>query len=94
MQNEYKEELLEQLNRMSEIPVKEIDPDDVAELSEIRIDKKLSLDERILSLIDQAGNPYVYKDGGIVVKIHFAENGRTLQSCMEDYLAAEILMNH
>ena len=54
-------------------------------------DRDLPVKERVTKLLMQTQNPYVHKVNGIVVKVSFSESGKTLQSCMEEYLAAEML---
>ena len=76
---------------MRNIPVAEIDPESLSELRDIKIDPDLPVEKRVLSLLRQTANPYAYLDNGMVVKISFSDSGRTLQSCMEEYLAAELL---
>lgn len=93
MSEEHRENMLERLDAMSKIKITDIDPINVAELSKVKIDRELSLGERILSLIEQSGNPYIFKEGDIVVKVSFSESGRTLQSCMEDYVESELMMS-
>ena len=85
------EELQTHLETMRNIPVTEIDPDSLSELRDIKIDPDLSVEKRVLSLLRQTSNPYAYLDNGMVVKISFSDTGRTLQSCMEEYLTAELL---
>ena len=86
-----KQDLLEQLAHMQSEDVRNIDPENVSEISDVEIDKNLSVKERVNTLLMQTKNPYVYKVNGIVVKVSFSESGKTLQSCMEEYLAAEML---
>ena len=91
MENNNSLDMSERIKRLRDIPIEEVDPDNLKELSDIRIDNTLPVEERIMSLIMQTGNPYVYKDGEVVVKVSFSEKGRTLQSCIEDYLATKTL---
>ena len=88
-----KELILKKLKKMKEVSVRDVDPEEISELGEIRINKKNSPKQRVLSLIEQNKNPYVYRDGGVIVKISFSDNGKSLQTCLENYLKAEILMN-
>ena len=84
---------MDRLKEMSEIPILDVDPNTLTELDDIKIDGSLPVRDRILSLIEQTENPYVYKDKGVVVKIGFTNNGKTLQDRLEEYLATEILLN-
>ena len=47
--------------------------------STVRIDPDAPTEERIRAWIEQMGNPYVYLDGGVVVKLSFADKGETIE---------------
>ena len=86
----YKEKLQDELKILSEIPIEDIDPESVVDLSKIKINQTLPPEERVRSLLQQVGNPYVYRCGDVVIKVSFTNNGKTFQSCMEEYLATEL----
>ena len=86
-----RKDLLKQLDNMQSEDIRSIDPESVCEISDIKIDRNLPVKERVKTLLMQTENPYVYKVNGMVVKVSFSESGKTLQSCMEEYLAAELL---
>lgn len=86
-----RKDLQEQLEHLRSKDIRSIDPDNISELSEIEIDRNLPAKERVKTLLMQTQNPYAYKVNGMVVKISFSDSGKTLQSCMEEYLAAEML---
>lgn len=93
MEGNYRETVLTKLRNMRNSSVKSINADDVREYSEISVDMNSDPQSRVLALIEQTGNPYVYRDGGVLIKLSFSESGRTLQSCLEDYLTSEVLLN-
>ena len=64
----------------------DINPDDVDELSSIKIDRRKSSDERILDFLTQVKNPYVFKINGKLVRITFSENGPTTDACLTNVL--------
>ena len=90
MTNIYRDTLLAQLRSLKAIRIDEIDINTVGELSKIKINQSLPTEERVRSLLEQVRNPYFYKHGDVLVKMSFADNGRTLQSCLEDYLVSEV----
>ena len=56
--------------------------------STVHIDPEASTEERIRAWIEQLGNPYVYLDGGVVVKLSFADKGETIEERINSlYLA-------
>ncbi len=85
-----RERLRDRLNELNSISLLDVYADEVDSITAVSIDKSVKPEKRIESLIDQVGNPYIYRDGSMIVKISFANNGKTLQSCMEDYLEAEL----
>lgn len=85
-----RERLRDRLNELNSISLLDVYADEVDSITAVSIDKSVKPEKRIESLIDQLGNPYIYRDGSMIVKISFANNGKTLQSCMEDYLESEL----
>ena len=93
MERNQRETVLARLEQLKSAPIMDINTNDVREYHEIHIDKNADPESRVMSLIEQTGNPYVYRDGDALVKVNFAKTGKTLQSCLEEYLTAEVLMN-
>ena len=91
MNTDERKQLAERLEELSQISLMETGLEDAALITDVRIDRKQKPEERVLSLIGQSSNPYLYREGSMVVKISFANNGKTMQSCMEDYLESELL---
>lgn len=75
-------ELQDKLDRCKNIPLDEINPDDVDELSEVKISRKKSKEERILDFIFNVKNPYVFKVDDKLVKIGFTDNGKSAEECL------------
>jgi len=83
MKNKYNiKELEEKLDRYKNIKLEDINPDDVDEISDIKIDRKKSSDERILDFLTEVKNPYVFKVNGKLVRMSFSENGPTADECL------------
>ncbi len=60
------EEIREKLERCRNIPLSEINPDEVDDLKNIKISRKKSKEERILDFIITTKNPYVFKVNDII----------------------------
>ena len=54
--------------------------------AEVVIDTSKPVEERILSFIEQIGNPYLFKVGNTPVKVCYKDDGPTLQKCLETLL--------
>ena len=76
------EELKAKLDWCRNMKLSDINPDDVDELSSIKINRRKPKEERILDFISQTKNPYAFKVNGRIVKIEFSNNGRKAEDCI------------
>ena len=83
MKNKYNvKELEEKLDRCRNVNLGDVTPDDVDEISSIKIDKRKTSNERILEFITKVKNPYIFKVNGKLVRIRFTDTDKTA----EDFL--------
>lgn len=75
-------ELEEKIKRCKYIEVNEVNKDDVDELSEIKISRKKSKEEKILDFIVKTKNPYIFKVNGKLVKLEFTDNGTNAEDAI------------
>lgn len=75
-------ELEEKINRCKNMKLEDINPDEVDEISSIKIDRRKLSNERILDFLTQVKNPYVFKVNGRLVRFSFLENGPTSDECL------------
>ena len=79
-------ELKEKLERCKNQKLEDINPDDVDEITDIKIDKRKSSNERILDFLNKTKNPYIFKVNGTLVRIGFSETNRTADDCLTSVL--------
>ena len=79
-------ELKEKLDRCKKIKLEDIDLNDVDEITDIKIDKRKSSNERILDFLNKTKNPYIFKVNGTLVRIGFSETNRTADDCLTSVL--------
>ena len=73
---------------MKNIDLRKVDKSTLRDRGAVRIDPEAPSEERIRAWIKQLGNPYVYLDGGVVVKLSFADRGETIEERINSlYLA-------
>ena len=78
--------ILAEYERLRDTDVRAVDPNDVADISEITINLELAPERRAAELVRQMkGNPFVYRCGDVLVKTSFAGTA-TLQSVLEECL--------
>ncbi len=80
------EALSEKLKRCREIPLDEVNPDEVDEITDIKIDKRKSSNERILDFLNKVKNPYIFKVKGKLVRIRFSDTDKTADDCLTNVL--------
>ena len=73
---------------MKNIDLRKVDKSTLRDRGTVRIDPEAPTEERIRAWIEQLGNPYVYLDGGVVVKLSFVDRGETIEDRINSlYLA-------
>lgn len=71
----------EELQKMAETDIREVDEASLVDLEDIRIDTGLPVKDRATDYIRQIKNPYCYRSHGVVVKISFSGK-RSLEDCL------------
>ncbi len=67
------------LTEMKSVDLRKVDRATLVDRSKVRINPDAPVEQRVQEWIEQLGNPYIYLDGGIVVKLSFAENGPSIE---------------
>lgn len=72
---------------LKNVDIKNVDPDTLIDIHNVKINMELSEKERILDFIEQIKNPYCFKCGDIIVKLTFQnEEGDSLEQQFKNYL--------
>lgn len=79
-------ELEEKLKRYKNIKINETNINDVDELSEIKINRKKSKEEKILDFISKTKNPYIFKVNDKLVKIEFNDTGTNAEEAITNII--------
>lgn len=81
------DEIKEKLERCKNVSLEDINPDEVDEITSIKIDKRKSSNERILDFLNKVKNPYIFKVNGKLVRIRFSETtDKTAADCLTSVL--------
>ena len=78
--------LKEKLDKCRNIELSNVKLDDVDEITDIKICKRKSSNDRILDFLNEVKNPYVFKVKGKLVKIIFSDTNKTADDCLTDVL--------
>mgnify|MGYP003526464214 FL=1 len=69
------------------VNIKEVNPDELVDISEIEIDTKQSVQKRVKEYVEQVHNPYLVRVGEYVVKIGYSDCKETLNDRMKQYIS-------
>ena len=75
------------LQELKRINIKEVNPDELVDISEIEIDTKQSVQKRVKEYVEQVHNPYLVRVGEYVVKIGYSDCEETLNDRMKQYIS-------
>jgi len=76
----------EELERLKYIGTEDVDPEELQELSEVKLRSDLPVQERLELFLYQIGNPYYFKVNGTPVQVSFSSGGKTLDEALNSYL--------
>ena len=77
----------EALRAMQSVDLMSVDINTLVDIKDVKVDPSLPQPERIREYLRQIKNPFCYRDGDVVVKVSFAENGVSLEERLQDYLS-------
>ncbi len=60
----------------------------LVDIRDVKIDRSLSLDDRVKSYVEQVKNPYMFKVGSTVVRVSYADTDRTMNDNFVNMIAA------
>lgn len=75
------------LQELKSVNIKEVNPDELVDISEIEIDTKHSVQNRVKEYVEQVHNPYLVRVGEYVVKIGYSDCKETLNDRMKQYIS-------
>ena len=85
--NKYDIKSLERkLEKCKSMSLDDVSLNDVDEITDIKIDKRKSSNERILDFLNKVKNPYIFKVKGKLVRIRFSGTEKTADDCLTNVL--------
>ena len=75
------------LQELKRVNIKEVNPDELVDISEIEIDTKQSVQKRVKEYVEQVHNPYLVRVGEYVVQIGYSDCEETLNDRMKQYIS-------
>lgn len=78
---------LQTLLKMSEVSIDQIDRSALIDIHTVAVAEELSHEQKILSVIEQMGNPYCFLSGDIPVRVRFANTEKSLSESLVNYFS-------
>ena len=60
--------------------------DELVDIRNVKIDRTLPLEERMISYVQQIKNPYMFKVGNTIVRVSYREDGPSFQELFSQML--------
>ena len=79
---------LEELDEMARMDIRNVDQSKLVDISTVKSNTDLEVEERIKDYLLQIKNPYCYISHGVVVKLSFAGK-RKLEECLKSCVDLE-----
>jgi len=79
-----------EISVMKNIDINQLDPEQLEEITDIRINDSLPKQERILDFIKKIRNPYCFKCNGMIIKLEFANEGMSFEEGLIQYLVHKV----
>ena len=77
-----KEELLNKIENCKKMRLEDVNPNEIDEIKDIKIDKRKTSNDRLLDFLNTVKNPYIFKVNGRLVQIAFTDTGKTADDCL------------
>ena len=61
---------------------------ELVDIRDVVIDKSLPLEERVRSYVEQIKDPYCFKVGDVVVRVSYADKGKSLTDSFTSMIAS------
>ena len=81
------DKIIEKVEKYKDMDLNDVNPDDIPDINEIKIDRRKPKEERILDFLTVVENPYVFKINGHLLQIRFSDNtNKTAEDCLTNVL--------
>lgn len=75
------------LQELKRVNIKEVNPEELVDISEIEIDMKQSVQKRVKEYVEQVHNPYLVRVGEYIVKVGYSDCTETLNDRLKQYIS-------
>lgn len=77
---------IEKLQEMKVADIMEVNAEELIDITQIEIDEKKPIEERIRDYMEQAGNPYLVKVGEYIIQFKYMDCKKTMEQKIKEYI--------
>ena len=81
---------METIEAMRNIDVRTVDKSSLVDIGSVKVNPSASCEEKTAEYLRQIKNPYCFLCSGYAVKLQFADNGKTFEDCLTEYIGTLI----
>lgn len=74
------------LTAMRNTDLLSVSADALVDINDVSVNRDLTKKERIKEFIEQIKNPYCFKCGDFIVKARYADNGLSMEDCLQSII--------
>ena len=75
------------MREMQQVDIKNVNTDELVDISEIEIYTKQSVQRRVKGYVEQVHNPYLVRVGEYIVKVGYSDCTETLNDRLKQYIS-------
>lgn len=75
---------------MKHTDVRTVDRNELVDIATVKINPKDPVEKKMQDYVEQIKNPYCFLCNGYVVKLEFADNNKSIEDCVVDYMSTLI----
>lgn len=80
----------ETIEAMRNIDIRTVDEASLVDIKDVKINPSAAREEKAAEYLRQIKNPYCFLCSGYAVKLQFADNGKTFEDCLTEYIGTLI----
>ncbi len=78
------------MENIKNLNIQTIQPDELADIEKIEIDKNLPVKERIKEFVRQIKNPYFFRCGKLIVQVEYSDTDKSINDCLKEFIDSQI----
>ena len=78
------------MENIKNLNIQTIQPDELADIEKIEIDKNLPVKERIKEFVRKIKNPYFFRCGKLIVQVEYSDTDKSINDCLKEFIDSQI----